>query len=73
MDVGCGAKITAFLVLRIGSPFPGGVEVGFVTGVSAPITPTGFAIFIKPFSLSSSTIPTVFTPSRSLKVPIVFF
>ena len=36
-----------------------GVAAGFVDGVTAPTTPTGFAISIIPFCLSSLITPTV--------------
>jgi len=39
-----------------------GVAAGFVDGVTAPTMPTGFAISIIPFCLSSPITPTVFTP-----------
>ena len=48
-----------------------GVAIGLVDGAMAPITPTGFAISISPFSESSLITPTVFTPRRSRSNPIV--
>ena len=48
---GCGAKMTALRVLRIGSPLQQMVEEALVTGVSAPITPTGLASFMQPLGL----------------------
>ena len=36
------------------------VEVGFVVGITAPITPIGSATFMMPADSSSSTTPHVF-------------
>ena len=58
--------LTALRILLIG------VAAGFVDGVTAPIIPTGFAISIIPFCLSSLITPTVFTPFKSLRSPNVF-
>ena len=49
-----------------------GVAAGFVDGVTAATTPTGFAISTIPFSLSSLITPTVFTFFKSLSNPRVF-
>ena len=49
-----------------------GVAAGFVEGVTAPTTPTGFAYFTRPSSGCSSMIPTLFTRMRSRSVPKVF-
>ena len=65
--------MTAFRVFNMGKPLQEMVDDAFVTGVSAPITPTGLAILINPFSLFSSMMPVVFKPSKSRKVPKVFF
>ena len=56
----------AFMILFIG------VAAGLVDGVTAATTPTGFAISIIPFSLSSLITPTVFIFLRSLNNPRVF-
>jgi len=48
-----------------------GVAPGLVDGVMAQTRPTGLAYLTMPRALSSSTIPTVFTRSRSRKVPKV--
>ena len=48
-----------------------GVAAGFVEGVTAPTTPTGFAYFTSPSSGSSSMIPTLLTRMRSRSVPKV--
>ena len=36
------------------------VDVGFVVGITAAITPIGSAIFFMPYALSSSITPQVF-------------
>ena len=48
-----------------------GVAAGFVEGVTAPTTPTGFAYFTSPSSGRSSMIPTLLTRMRSRSVPNV--
>ena len=48
-----------------------GVAEGFVEGVTAPTTPTGFAYFTSPRSGHSSMTPTLFTRMRSRSVPKV--
>ena len=45
-----------------------GVTTGFVTGVTAPITPLAFATFIMPVSLFSSIIPTDFLPFKLFQI-----
>ena len=37
------------------------VDVGFVVGITAAITPIGSAIFLIPYAVSSSIIPQVFS------------
>ena len=49
-----------------------GVAAGLVEGVTAPTTPTGFAISTIPFFLSSLIIPTVLIFFKSLNNPSVF-
>ena len=49
-----------------------GVAAGLVDGVTAATIPTGFAISIIPFSLSSLITPTVLIFFRSLNSPSVF-
>ena len=48
-----------------------GVAAGFVDGVTAPTTPTGFAYFTSPRSGLSSMTPTLLTRMRSRNVPKV--
>ena len=57
---GCGAKITAFLVFRASRALKMAVEVGFVVGTTAAMTPTGAAIFVIPWTGSDSMTPQVF-------------
>ena len=42
------------------------VEVGFVVGITAAITPIGSAIFLMPYALSSSITPQVFVSLYAL-------
>jgi len=70
---GCGAKITAFLPFKIVTALLAGVAVGLVTGVSAPMTPTGFAYFLIFFSSSTSIKPTDLAPLTSFKIPKTLF
>ena len=58
---GCGLMIIPLRVLSASSVLKIAVEVGFVVGMTAAITPTGSAIFCVPNSLSSSMTPQVFT------------
>ena len=46
---GCGAKMMALRHFKAGKALAGKVASQFVTGVSAPITPTGLAILISLF------------------------
>ncbi len=71
--LGCGANIIAFPPMIALIAFITGVASGFVHGTRAPITPTGFAILIRPFALSLSTIPTVLASATSLTTPLIFF
>ncbi len=59
----------AFLVFSAGMPLQVMVDDAFVTGVKAPITPMGLAIFISPLALFSSIIPVVLRPLSSFSVP----
>ena len=45
---GCGLMMIPFLVLRQTSVLKIAVEVGFVVGITAAITPIGSAIFLMP-------------------------
>ena len=67
--LGCGAMMMALRVLMANSAFTKGVASPLVTGRRAPTTPTGLAIFMIPFSLSSSTTPTDFLPFMSRRAP----
>ena len=49
-----------FLVLREISDLNIAVDVGFVVGITAAITPIGSAILVMPYALSSATTPQVF-------------
>src|SRR5690554_2870562 len=57
---GWNANIIGFLVLIAMSALNIVVDVGFVTGVIAAITPTGSATSVIPVTLFSEIIPTVF-------------
>ena len=48
-----------------------GVATGFVEGTIAQTTPTGLAILVMPFSLSSLITPMVLMPFKSRKSPMV--
>ena len=61
---GCGAKITAFPVLSANIPLHIGVTIGFVTGVTAPTMPIGFATSVSPVSGSSPMTPRDFLSLR---------
>ena len=69
---GEGETIIAFLPFTALMILLTGVAAGFVAGVTAATTPTGFAISIIPLEASSSIIPTVFLFFRSLNKPTVF-
>ncbi len=56
---GCGASTIALRVLAEISDLKSTVEVGFVTGTSPAITPTGSAIVITRLAVSFSITPTV--------------
>ena len=58
--LGCGLITMPFLVLSANSVLKIAVEVGFVVGITAAITPTGSTIFLMPNALSSSMTPQVF-------------
>ncbi|MPN27296.1 hypothetical protein SDC9_174727 [bioreactor metagenome] len=62
---GWGAKISEFLALKPNTPLKRGVASGFVLGMRAAMTPSGFAIFVIPFSGILSIIPTVLTSRTS--------
>ena len=53
--------IIPFLVFNAIRDLKIAVDVGFVVGMTAAITPIGSAIFVMPAALSSSTTPQVFT------------
>ena len=56
---GCGASTIALRVLAEISDLKSTVEVGFVTGTSPAMTPTGSAIVITRFCVSFEITPTV--------------
>lgn len=58
---GCGLMMMPLRVLSEMSVLNIAVLVGFVVGMTAPITPIGSAIFFTPNALSSSMTPHVFT------------
>ena len=57
---GWGLMMMPFLVLSARSVLKIAVEVGFVVGMTAPMTPMGSATFMIPAASSSSTTPHVF-------------
>jgi len=59
--LGWGLIMIPFLVLSARRVLKITVDVGFVVGITAAITPTGSAIFFIPYALSSSRTPQVFT------------
>ena len=61
LALGWGEMMMAFLVLRAISVLNIAVDVGFVVGITAAITPIGSAIFLVPNALSSSMTPQVLT------------
>ena len=56
---GCGEMMIALRVFKAISVLKIAVEVGLVVGITAAIRPIGSAIFLMPYSLSSSITPTV--------------
>ena len=58
--LGCGEIMIAFLVFKEIRALKIAVDVGLVVGITAAISPMGSAIFLIPYSLSSSITPTVF-------------
>ena len=58
--LGWGEMMIAFLVFKQIRALKIAVEVGLVVGITAAIRPMGSAIFLMPYSLSSSITPTVF-------------
>ena len=56
---GCGLMMIAFLVFKQISVLKIAVDVGFVVGITAATRPTGSAIFLIPYALSSSITPQV--------------
>ena len=58
---GCGLTIIPFLVFKARSILKMVVDVGFVVGIIAEITPTGSAIFLYPPASSSYITPQVFS------------
>ncbi len=57
--LGCGLIMMPFLVLSEMRVLNIAVDVGFVVGITAAISPKGSAILIVPYSLSSSITPQV--------------
>ena len=64
--LGCGEMIIALRVFKEIRVLKIAVDVGFVVGITAAIRPMGSAIFLMPYSLSSSTTPTVFVSLYAL-------
>ena len=58
--------IIPFLVLRARRVLKIAVDVGFVVGITAAITPIGSAIFFMPYAVSSSITPQVFVSLYAL-------
>ena len=56
---GCGLMMIAFLVFKQINVLKIAVDVGFVVGITAATRPTGSAIFLIPYALSSSITPHV--------------
>ena len=63
---GCGLITIALRVLSASKVLKIAVEVGFVVGITAAITPIGSAIFLYPYVLSSSITPQVFVNRYAL-------
>ena len=59
LAAGCGLMMIAFLVFKQINVLKIAVDVGFVVGIIAPTRPTGSAIFLIPYELSSSITPQV--------------
>ncbi len=59
LALGWGLMIIPFLVFKAMRVLKMAVEVGFVVGITAAITPTGSAIRLMPKALSSSMTPHV--------------
>ena len=59
LAAGCGLMMIAFLVFKQISVLKIAVDVGFVVGITAATRPTGSAIFLIPYALSSSITPHV--------------
>ncbi len=59
LALGCGEKMIPLRVLSEMSALNIAVDVGFVVGITAPITPIGSATFFMPKPLSSSRTPQV--------------
>ena len=64
--LGCGLIIIPFLVFNDIKVLKIAVDVGFVVGITAAITPIGSAIFLIPYDLSSSNTPHVFVSLYAL-------
>ena len=61
LALGCGLIIIPFLVFKHIKALKIAVDVGFVVGITAPITPIGSNTFFIPYCSSSSTTPHVFS------------
>ena len=61
MALGCGLIIIPFLVFKDIKVLNIAVDVGFVVGITAAITPIGSATFFIPKDSSSSITPQVFS------------
>ena len=72
LERGCGATIMAFFPLSANMVFDIGVTIGFVVGVIAATTPTGFKIVIRSVTGSTLTIPIDCLPLRSYHTPFDF-
>ncbi len=59
--LGCGEKISPLRVLSASNDLNIAVDVGFVVGMTAAITPIGSAILVIPKASSLSTTPQVLT------------
>ena len=56
---GCGLMMIALRVFSASNVLKIAVDVGFVVGITAAISPIGSAIFLIPYTGSSSNTPTV--------------
>ena len=63
---GCGEMMIALRVLRQMRHLKIAVDVGFVVGITAAIRPIGSAIFLMPYTGSSSITPHVFVSRYAL-------